>query len=119
MRKLSVGQVDEVRKDMPLQVIDLHHGYVFCDGQAFGEGCADQQRTQKPGAAGVCDGIDIVRRNAGVAECRIHYGNDVLLVGARGQFGYYASVFYVNGLRGDYIGKQHSAAQYGCRSVVA
>ena len=75
--QLAVRQVEEVRKDVALEVVDLHH---------------------RAGAAREGDGIELVGRDAGLLERRIHHRNDVLLVGARGQLGNHASVLDVNGL---------------------
>ena len=96
--QLAVRQVEEVRKDVALEVVDLHHRDVVGDGEPLGERNAHEQRTQQAGAAREGDGIELVGRDAGLLERRIHHRNDVLLVGARGQLGNHASVLDVNGL---------------------
>ena len=59
MGQFAVGQVDEVREDMPLQVVDLDHRDVVRHREPLGERYPDEQRTQQPGAAREGDGIDL------------------------------------------------------------
>ena len=118
MRALLVGQVDEVGQDVPLQVIDLHQRDVLGHGESLGERNAHQQRPQQTGAPGKGDGVHIVDRQAGILECGIDHGHDVLLMGPRGQFGNHTAVLHVHGLRGDDIGEHRRTAQHGGRGVV-
>ena len=98
MGQLPVGKVDEVREDVSLQVVDLHHRDVAGDGESFGERHPHEQRSQQTRSAREGDGVEFVGRDARFAQRRVHHRHDVLLVGARGQFGDHAAVFDVNGL---------------------
>jgi len=99
--QLPVRQVDEMREDVSLQVIDLDHRDVAGDRQPLGERHAHEQRSDQSGAAREGDGVQLVGRDAGLPERRIHHGDDILLVGPRGQLGDHAAVLDVHGLRGD------------------
>ena len=119
MRHFAARQVDEVREYVPLQVVDLDEGYVACDGETFGEGCADQKRSQKTRSAREGYGVELVDRDAGLLEGGVDDGDDVLLVRARCQLGNYSSVLDVYGLRGDDVRQQRGVAYDGGRGVVA
>ena len=82
-----VGQVEEVREDMSLQVVHLDHRDVVRQGEPFGERHAHEQRSDQPRAAREGDGVDLFGRQSGLLERRVHDGDDVLLVGPRGQSG--------------------------------
>lgn len=81
VRKLSVGQVQKVGEDVPLQMIDLHQRNVVGDRESFGERYAHQKRSQQTGAARESDRVDLVDRHAGLFQGRIDYRDDILLVG--------------------------------------
>ena len=81
VRKLSVGQVQKVGEDVPLQMIDLHQRNVVGDRESFGERYAHQERSQQAGAARESDRVDLVDRHAGLFQGRIDYRDDILLVG--------------------------------------
>ena len=66
---------------MSLQVVNLHHRNVICNGESLGKRCADQKRTQQAGATCEGYGVDLVHRNASLLKGGIHHGNDVLLMG--------------------------------------
>ena len=119
MGKRTVGQVDEVREDVPLQVVHLDHRNVARDGESLGEGDPHEQRSEQSGTAREGDGVELVGRDACFAQRRVHHGDDVLLVRPRCQFGDDAAVLHVHGLRGDDVRQQHVVAQYGGRRVVA
>ena len=117
--KRTVGQVDEVREDVPLQVVHLDHRDVARDGESLGEGDPHEQRSEQSGTARESDGVELVGRDACFAQRRVHHGDDVLLVRPRCQFGDDAAVLHVHGLRGDDVRQQHVAAQHRRRGVVA
>ena len=73
MGQFAVGQVDEVREDMPLQVVDLDHRDVVRHREPLGERYPDEQRTQQPGAAREGDGIDLPDGEPGLSECRVDH----------------------------------------------
>ena len=81
VRKLSVGQVQKVGEDVPLQMIDLHQRNVVGDRESFAERYAHQKRSQQTGAARESDRVDLVDRHAGLFQGRIDYRDDILLVG--------------------------------------
>lgn len=56
--------------------------------------------------------------DAGLSQSRVDYGNDVLLVGARGELGYYATVFFVYFLRGYDVAEQNAVLYNGGARVV-
>ena len=114
-----VGQVEEVREDMSLQVVHLDHRDVVRQGEPFGERHAHEQRTEQSRPAREGDGVQLVGCDAGLFEGRVDHGDDVLLVGARGQFGNHAAVFHVHGLRGDDVRQQRRVADDGRRRIVA
>ena len=122
-RKVRMGQravpkVDEVREDVPLKVVDFDHRDVAGDRKPLGERHAHEQRSDQPRAAREGDGVDPVGGDARLLERRVHDGDDVLLVGPRGQFGDHAAVFDVNRLRGDDVRQQDVVAEHGGRGVV-
>ncbi len=119
VRQVAVGQVDEVREDMPLQVVDLDHGYVAGYRQPLGERHAHQKRAEQAGTARKGYRVDLVGRDAGLLQGRVDHGYDVLLVCARGQLGYHAAVLDVYRLRGDDVREQRAVADNGGRSIVA
>ena len=119
VREFPVRQVDEMREDMSLQVVDLHHRYVERQGQSLGERDADQQRSEQAGPAREGDAVDLRGRNPRLLNGRIDHRDDVLLVRTRGQFGDYAAVFAVHLLRGDHVRQERGVADDGRRRVVA
>ena len=119
MGQFAVGQVDEVREDMPLQVVDLDHRDVVRHREPLGERYPDEQRTQQPGAAREGDGVYLRDGKPGLSECRVDHRDDVLLVCPRSQFGDHAAVFYVHGLGGDHVRQQQVVADHGSRRIVA
>ena len=119
VRELPVGEVYEVREDMPLEVVDLDHRDVPGDRESLRERDADEERPHQSGAAGEGDGVDVVDRDSCLLERRVDHGDDVLLVGPGGQFGDDSSVFDVHGLGGDDVRQQDVVAQHGGGGVVA
>ena len=119
VRKLSVGQVQKVGEDVPLQMIDLHQRNVVGDRESFGERYAHQKRSQQTGAAREGDGVDLVDGDAGLFQSCIDHRNDVLLMGSGGQFRNDTAVFLVHGLRSDYVRQECPVADDCGRSVVA
>ena len=71
-------------------------------GESLGERRADHQRAYEAWATSEGYGIDLFESDAGLFECGVDYGNDVLLVGARSELGNHSAVAFVHGLRGDY-----------------
>ena len=119
MRQVAVGQVDEVRADMPLQVVDLHHRHVERQGQPLGKRDAHEQRAEQAGTAREGDTVQVGHADARLADRPVDYRNDILLVRARGQLGDYASVLPVNFLTGNDVRQQPSAPDHGGRRIVA
>ena len=117
--QLAVGQIHEVREDMSLQVVYLHHRNVICNGQSFGKRCTHQQRAEQSRASREGYGVDFIGRNASLLEGCIYHGDDVLLVRTRGELGYHTAIFYVHGLRGNYVRQKCRVAYYGSRCIVA
>ena len=81
MGKGAVGEVDEMREDVSLQVVDLDHRDVAGDGKSLGERHADEQRTHQSRAAREGDGVELRGVDSGLPERRVHDGDDVLLMG--------------------------------------
>ena len=106
-------------QDMPLQVIDLHQRSVLGDGEPFGERHADQQRSEQSRAACDGDAVHLVGSHARLFQREIHHRDDILSVGAGGEFGNDAAVFGVDGLRGDDVRQQRPVAYDGGGGVVA
>jgi hypothetical protein len=102
-----------------LQVVDLDHRDVARYGEPFGERHAHQERAHQSGAAREGDGVHVADSDARFPQRRVHYRDDVLLVGARRQFGNHSAVLHVYGLRGDDVRQQDVVAQHGGRGVVA
>mgnify|MGYP007028670716 CR=1 FL=1 len=119
MRNRLARNIDEMRQNMPLQMIDLHERYIICNGQSFGERHSDEQGAEQAGPPGKGDGIEVGDTDRRVFKRRIHHGNDVLLMGTRGEFGNHAAVLHMHRLRGDDVGKHFGTAQHGCRGIVA
>ena len=119
MRQRAVGQVDEVRKYVSAEVVDIDERYVVCNRKTFGERYSHEQRSEQARPARKGDGIDLVDGNAGLLDCGVDDRNDILLVCARGEFGNYTAVFLVYGLTCNDVRKQYAVADDGCRSVVA
>ena len=119
MRQRMVRKVEEVRKDMSLQMVDLDHRDVVRQGESFGEGHAHEQRTEQSRTACEGDGIQFVGGDAGLLERRVDHRDDVLLVCTRGQFGDHPAVFHMHGLRGDDVRQQRRVADDGRRRIVA
>ena len=117
--ELPVGEIEEVREDVSLQMVDLHHRDVAGDGEPFGEGDAHHERPEQAGAAREGDGVELVGRDARLLQGGVDHGDDVLLVGPGGEFGNHAPVLHVDGLRRDDVGQQYVVADHGGRGVVA
>ena len=81
MGKCAVRQVDEVREDVALQVVDFDHRNIAGDRKALGERHAHQERSHQSGAARESDGVELRSVDPGLPERRVHDGNDVLLMG--------------------------------------
>ena len=79
-------------------MIDLHERYIICNGQSFGERHSDEQGAEQAGPPGKGDGIEVGDTDRRVFKRRIHHGNDVLLMGTRGEFGNHAAVLHMHRL---------------------
>ena len=80
--KFAVGQVNQVRKDVALQVVNLHHRDVLRNRQTLGKRYANEQRAHQARTAREGDGVHLVDADAGLFESGIYNRNDVLLMGA-------------------------------------
>ncbi len=67
MGELPVWKVDEVRENVPLQVVHLDHRNVARDREPLGERHAHEQRADQSGSPREGDGIQVVGRDAGVS----------------------------------------------------
>lgn len=74
---------------------------------------------EQSGAACERYGAEVGLGDAGAAQCGVDDRHDVLLVGARCQFGHYAAKFFMYALRCDDVGQQQAVAYHGCGGVVA
>jgi len=84
------------------QVVDGDEGQVVGEGESFGVGDADHQRSRETGPAGDGYGVEIREGDVGLGESCPDNGNDGAEVLARSQFGDYASITGVGGdLGGD------------------
>ena len=111
--------LDEMGKDMSLQVIDFDDRLARGDSQSLGERGPHQQRAQQAGAARKGDGIDLVHRHFGPAERLRNDRQDILLVRPGSQFGNHTSILAVDLLGGHHVGEEVFVAQDGGRGVVA
>ena len=114
-----VGCVDEVGENVSVQVVDFDEGDAECGSQSLGKAHADEKAAHQTGAEGDGHGGEIALLHAGLFQCSVHDRNDVLLVGAAGQFGYHAAILFMHGLRSGDIAEEDTIAHYGSRSVVA
>ncbi len=78
--------------DVALQVVDVDEGDVQTAGETFGEAHADEQRAHEARATCEGDGRQLLLGDAGALDGLIDHRHHVLLVGAAGQFGHYATV---------------------------
>ena len=83
-------------QDVPLQMIDHHHGNVQGKGKRLGEGCPHQERAQQSRAAGKGNGREFLRRHAGLPQRLRYHGDDVLLMRPRRQFRHHAAKVLVH-----------------------
>lgn len=114
-----VGCVDEVGENMSVQVVDFDEGDAECGSQALGKAHADEKAAHQTGAEGDGHGGEIALLYAGLFQRGVYHRDDVLLVGAAGQFGYHAAILFVYGLRSGDIAEEDTIAHHGSRSVVA
>ena len=104
---------------MPLKMVHLNQRDIQGYGKSLGKRSAHKQRAQKAGSSGESYGGDIFLGYACTVDCLTHHRHNVLLMRPGGQFRYYAAVGFVDILTGNYIGEQHTVADYGSGGVVA
>ena len=119
MCQLPVGQIDEMGRNVPLQVIDVHHRNIQRQRQPLGERNPDHQRAEQSRPAGKSDPVQILQVDAGLPDRRIDHRNDVLLMRPRRQLRDHAAVLAVNVLTGNNVRQQRPAPNHRGGSIVA
>ena len=108
----------EMAQHVAVEMIDFDQGNPQSERHPFGERGAYEQRAEQAGATGESYGVEVAAGDSRPADCRVNYRDNVLLVGAGGQFGYYAAVLFVYALGCYDVRQQQSVADYGRGSVV-
>ena len=108
----------EMREDVSLQVVHIDEGYVKREGETFGERGADEQGTQQTRTTGESDRRDIVFRHTGTLQGRVHYRQDILLMGPTRQLRYYPAVLFVHFLTRDHIAPQDAVHDHRRRGII-
>ena len=108
----------KVRQDVSLQVVHIDEGYVQGQRQTFGERGTDEQGAQEARAAGESDRGDIVLRHTGTLQGRVHYRQDILLMGTTRQLRHYPAVLFVHFLTRDHIAAQDAVHNHRRRRVI-
>ena len=109
----------EIGQDVPLHMVDLDQRDSQRDRKALGKRGAHQKRTHQARSARKSDCGYVLFAYICLSDGSIDHRDDILLVGARSQFGDYAPPEFVDFLRGDDGGKQLRTAHHGRRGVVA
>lgn len=109
---------DEMREDMPLQMVDIHQRLVYGQRKSLGERHPHEQRAQEAGAAGISYRIYLLRSHPGLVQGLADHRHYILLMGAGCQFGHHPAVSAVHLLRGHHIGQQGLTPQHRCRRIV-
>ena len=115
---LRAGHLHEVRKDMPLQVVDLDDGFTGSHRKPFGEGGSHQQRAQQARAAGESQRIHLLHPDTRLIQRLRYHRHDILLVRTRREFRHDAAVTAMHLLRGHLVGEQVFVADDGSGGVV-
>jgi hypothetical protein len=93
---------------MCLHVMNGQEGEIQCEGQGLGEFRPNQQGADQAGGLRKGDGREVFHFAAGFLHGGVHHGDDVLDMGAAGEFGDYAAVLLVDLLGGNNIGEDRS-----------
>ncbi len=109
----------KMSQHMSLKVIDLYHWYVQAGRQPLGETYTNEQGAHQSGTT--CKGYSrkLLTVHSGTFQRLIHHRNDVLLMGAAGQFRYHTAVCLVHSLGGRHVGQQYAILHYRCTGIVA
>ena len=119
-RRLDRIGLEEVGRDVTVEVIDPDQRQPVRGGQRLCRAHADQQRPDQPGGRRDRDGVKIGKLSPGVREGPVDHGVDELEVVARGDLGDDASVALVEGgLRGNEVGENPGAVEDRGAGVVA
>ena len=102
-----------------MEMVDIYDGHTQTERHAFGETGADKQRAYEAGAAGEGYGGELFLVYSGATQGGVDYGDNVLLMGARGELGHNAAVLFVYGLACYDITQEYAVAYNGCGGVVA
>ena len=111
--------MDEVGENMSVQVVHFDEGDAECRGHALGKAHAHEQTTHQARAEGDGDGGEFLLVHARLLQGSIYHRDNVLLVGAAGQFGHHAAILFVHCLRSCDVAEEDPVAHHGRRSVVA
>ena len=110
---------NEVRQNMPLQVVHVNHWNAQTPSKALGKADTHQKASHQPWTPCKGDGIEIFLSDTGPFYGCIHHWHYVLLVGSRCQFWHHTAIFFVYGLRSGYITQQDAITQHSRTCVVA
>ena len=97
---------EEVRRDVPLQMIDRRERQLAGRGQGLSGGEPDQQRSHEPRTLGRGDQLDLLERHARLAQRLLDDEVDQLEVLARGDLRDDSAEAIVHSLRGDHVRAQ-------------
>ena len=119
-RRLDRVGLEEVRRDVTVEVVDRDQRLAVRRGQRLGRAQPDQQRADQPGALGDRDLVDLGEAGARLLERGGHHRVDQLEVVARGDLGDDSAVALVErSLGGDDVGEDPRPVDDGGAGVVA
>jgi hypothetical protein len=85
-----------VREDVTLKVVDLDEWDVVGNRETFGERYTYEERAKKTWTTREGDGVNLIDAHAGLLECGVNYGNNILLMSARCQLRNHAAILLVH-----------------------